>query len=153
MRPIEVAKGRRLVLRLVLKAAAPAAPQAVRAVQYPAARSTSWATEPRSLASELCGREDERNEQLAELPLVIASNKQQPVGLGDNPKLVDPSGVFHMIAGIFPPLTTFVGSSIPQATKLGKINCSPFLDFRCRIPAGSDHRGDYRNLVGFEISL
>jgi hypothetical protein len=66
---------------------------------------------------------------LAELPLVIASNKQQPVGLGENPKLVDPVGRIPSDRRDLPTPRYLRRIEHPPVTKIGKINCSPFLDF------------------------
>jgi hypothetical protein len=99
MRPIAEAKSRCLVLRLVFKPAAPAAPEAARS------RLTN----------------------------------SNPSDLARTPSLSTPFGVSQVIAGIFPLLATFCRIEHPPATKIGKINYSPFPDFWRRIPGGPGH--------------
>jgi len=79
-------------LALVLEPPALAAAQAVDTVQDATTLAAARALEPRTPTAELRGRVGEWNEQLTELPLIIASDKKHTTRLGNDPELVEPIG-------------------------------------------------------------
>jgi len=128
-----------LILALVPQVTAFAAAQAVNAVEDTASLPTSWTTEECAPPPEPRRGETELNEQRAKLALTITFHEQHAARLGDNPELVDPVGRVPRDRRDFAGPSDGGWVEHPPATKIGKINGSPFLDLRCRIPAGSGH--------------
>ena len=129
-------KGGAFILALVLQAAAFTAAQAVGAVEDTACLPTPWTLEPCAPAPEPRRGETELNEQRAELALIIASDEQHAARLGDNAELADPVRRGPRDRRNFAGLSDGRWVEHVPATKIGKINASPFLDLRCGIAAG-----------------